>query len=454
MNPPNSPSGIGRRALLGSALSLGSAGALASCTASRPTGPRGSGRGGHSDISDPVAYLRTSWSIDPFARCSYSYLTPSTLGANARTLLAAPVAGRLYFAGEATSAEAPSTAHGALESGRRAAGQVTDDAADGEHIVVIGAGFAGLGCARALADRGFRVTVLEGRDRIGGRIETRHLAGVPAELGASWIHGSTDNVMTQVLHETGDSSYAFDYDNSTGENEAAMAALAHYQGGLKDVDAPDTTTVASVLPSKRSAALRTALNIEYALEYAAEPGQLSVTATQEGRDLKGPDLLLPQGYDRLIAQVRGDLPVRTRKVVTGVRYDTDAVSVILQSGEVVSADRVVVTVPIGVLKARTIDFEPALPGDKQQAVKALGAGLLDKLWLQFPEPFWDTDADVIEWFDPDHPSLWSWWVNGYKTFGKPILLGFNGGDQAHALARLSDAELIAGARRALQHMHT
>ncbi|MFD9467096.1 FAD-dependent oxidoreductase [Streptomyces sp. NPDC060027] len=423
-------------------------GTVASCKPSTTT------RRGNPAVREPVAYLRTSWSNDPFARCSYSYLAPSSLGARARTMLAAPVGDRLYFAGETTSSEAPSTAHGALESGRRAARQVIDAAEEGEHIVIIGSGFSGLGCARALVDEDYQVTVLEGRDRIGGRIWTQHIAGVPAEMGASWIHGSSGNVMTRILKEIGDPSYTFDYDNVTGEDDQAMRELARYEAKLEDAEDPNETTVASVMPRDPSAALRTALNINYPLEYAAEPRQLSVMATLEGRDLKGPDLLLPRGYDRILAQVRGGIPVRMRHVVTGIQYGRDGVTVTLWDGNTVQADRAVITVPIGVLKAATIDFEPTLPDAKQEAIKALGAGLLDKLWLEFPKPFWDKDVDVIEWFDPKNPNLWSWWVNGYKAFGKPVLLGLNGGDQAHRLARASDDEVVDSAMRALQHMYS
>ena len=443
-----SPNNIGRRRLLGSALAMAVTGPAASCK------PGTTPSRGRPAVPEPVAYLRTSWSTDPFARCSYSYLAPSALGARARTVLAAPVTDRLYFAGEATSSEAPSTAHGALESGRRAAAQVVDAAEEGEHIVVIGSGFAGLGCARALVDQDYRVTVLEARDRVGGRVWTRRIAGAPAEMGASWIHGSSGNVMTEVLKKTGDPRYTFDYDSSTGEDGHAVRELAKYERKLDDVDDPKEATVASVMPRSPSAALRTALNINYPLEYAAEPHQLSVEATLEGRDLKGPDLLLPRGYDRLLAHVRGDIAVRLRQVVTGIRYGPDGVTVTLRDGSTVRADRAVVTVPIGVLKDAAIDFEPALPDAKQEAVKALGAGLLDKLWLEFPRPFWDRDVDVIEWFDPGNPDLWSWWVNGYKAFGKPVLLGFNGGDQAHRLARASDDEVVDSAMRALHHMHS
>jgi phytoene dehydrogenase-like protein len=58
-------------------------------------------------------------------------------------------------------------------------------------VVVIGAGIAGLACAQALCGRGLRVAVLEARDRIGGRIFTRHPGATetPVELGAEFIHG-------------------------------------------------------------------------------------------------------------------------------------------------------------------------------------------------------------------------------------------------------------------------
>jgi monoamine oxidase len=62
------------------------------------------------------------WAHDPFARGSYSHALPGHAGK--RAVLAAPVDGRLFFAGEATSPDFFSTAHGALDSGERAAGEV------------------------------------------------------------------------------------------------------------------------------------------------------------------------------------------------------------------------------------------------------------------------------------------------------------------------------------------
>src|SRR5258708_7757385 len=56
-------------------------------------------------------------------------------------------------------------------------------------VIVIGAGIAGLIAARDLSASGARVTVVEARDRIGGRIYTNHSLGYPVELGAEFIHG-------------------------------------------------------------------------------------------------------------------------------------------------------------------------------------------------------------------------------------------------------------------------
>ncbi|MFD9977077.1 FAD-dependent oxidoreductase [Streptomyces sp. NPDC059017] len=89
--------------------------------------------------------------------------------------------------------------------------------------------------------------------------------------------------------------------------------------------------------------------------------------------------------------------MRVRQAVTGIRYGHDGVTVALRQGKTVQADRVVVTVPIGVLTAAAIEFEPTRPEAKPEAVEALGAGLLDKLRLAFARPFLDKDADVSEW---------------------------------------------------------
>lgn len=401
-------------------------------------------------MPEPVSFLRTSWSADPFALCSYSFQAPSRLGVDMRTLLAEPVDGRLFFAGEATSVDAPATTRGALESGRRAAREIRRTRRVGDRIIVVGAGFAGLGCAHALERFGFDVQVVEARDRLGGRVWTRRIDGVPVELGASWIHGAERNPVGALLRRSRGRGYEVDYDDIAGRDEAAMAELGEHLEALDDVEDPDVTAVSALLPDPAPSSLQYATSVAYAQEYGCEPNELAVAADQgwfgTGR---GADLLLLDGYDRLIAHLQGRRVVHTNTAVTAVSHTATGVHLELATGGHLDADAVVITVPIGVLKSSTIGFTPPLPENKQEAIAALGAGLLDKLWLEFESVFWDRDAEFIEWCDPDSPGLWSVWLNGYSVFGRPLLLGFNGGRHARALAHASDREVVTSAVAAL-----
>ena len=71
-----------------------------------------------------------------------------------------------------------------------------------------------------------------------------------------------------------------------------------------------------------------------------------------------------------------------------------------EDNDEVAADAAVVTVPIGVLKAEKVEFDPPLPARTRTAIDGLGAGLLDKVWLAFEEPFWDENAEGFSWIDP------------------------------------------------------
>ena len=66
--------------------------------------------------------------------------------------------------------------------------------------------------------------------------------------------------------------------------------------------------------------------------------------------------------------------------------------------------------------------------------------------------FWNPDVDVINWIDPNNPGLWAMWVNGYKAFGTPTLLGFNASSVAREVATWSDSAVIDSAMSALRRM--
>jgi monoamine oxidase len=148
-----------------------------------------------------------------------------------------------------------------------------------------------------------------------------------------------------------------------------------------------------------------------------------------------------------------EVPIRFNRVVDEVRYGSGGVEALDTSGGVTRSDFAVITVPIGVLKKGSIRFSPGLPDRTLAGINGLGLGLLDKLWLAFDEVFWDEDAEMISWIDPARPGLWAEWVNGYRVFGEPVLLGFNGGSKAWSVAGLDDRTVVESGMEALGGMY-
>jgi len=443
---------LSRRSLVMGGLALGTTFALAACDPAKQSAPITGGAGNGAITGDvperPTSFLRTSWSTDPFAEGSYSFLAPSDVGMDARTLLAAP-AGPLHFAGEGTSSNAPATTHGALASGRRAAAELADIPGT---VLVIGAGFAGLAAARALVDAGREVIVLEARDRTGGRAHTVPFGGTVADLGPSWIHGVKNNPMVQLAAEAGVETIAFDYDNEIGGSAKAWAFFDELTERALDAGNAEARPLSDLLPDNLNFAQQWVLSVEVSGEYGEDPSELAIAALDEGKEIRGKDALLDKGYGAITDYLAAGLDIRLEWVVSGIEYGDDGVTVYSADGAELRADLALVTLPVGVLRAESVAFTPPLPSEKLDALAGLGSGLLDKLWLAFDDVFWDPEADVINWIDPHNPGLWPFWVNGYKSFGVPVLLAFNAGGVARDLADWSDDEVVASAMAALSAM--
>jgi monoamine oxidase len=171
-------------------------------------------------VTRPIRGIVTRWDTDPWSLGSYSALPVGTSPTVRATIADAVIGGGLVFAGEHASTTHPATVQGAYLSGRQAATVLLDDYGDlqGDVVVVIGAGVAGLAAAHALRGAGASVTVLEARDRIGGRIETDTSWGVPVELGAAWVHGVRGNPVTRLVRSGGSSLVPTNYEDEVARN--------------------------------------------------------------------------------------------------------------------------------------------------------------------------------------------------------------------------------------------
>jgi len=410
----------------------------------------------------PVASIITRWRQDPFAFGSYSYLPPGASPAD-RAALGASIGGRLFFAGEATSLDYSATVHGALLSGRLAAAEIDAIANDGETIVIIGAGAAGLGAARSLADAGYAVTIVEGRNRIGGRVHTDMSLGVSLEIGAGWIHGADGNPLTELAEQ-------FDVERFvTDENESILYdadgkevdddLLESIEELLAQLDFNGAATIGDVIETAiaklddgeaRIARYVATSVVEH--EAAADIGQLSPESMVEGEEFEGDETVMPNGYINLLAPLAEGIDVQLERIVTSISHSDEGVEIGFADESVVVADRVLVTVPLGVLKAGVIKFEPELPGDKLAAIGRLGMGVLDRVILEFDEVFWDEDVDLIGYVG-DEPGLFVEWDNWARVVGKPIIVGFNAGSVAERIEALPDSEVIDLAVQVLTNIY-
>lgn len=414
-------------------------------------------------LPQPTAALITRWRQDPFARGSYSYLAAGSSPSD-RDALRADVSERLFFAGEATSSDYPATVHGALLEGRSAAERIMDKADEDDEIAIIGAGIAGLAAARTLTDEGYAVFVLEARDRLGGRMYTDDSLGFPVDLGAAWIHGASGNplldlveaadVETRVTDE--DDVVFYDAQGGTGDDddlEEVVAALEELSGN-GDADSTLGELIADALEDADDDTVELATYAFTSLvehEYAAPVADLSVRAVEEGEEFGGDELTFPTGYASLLTPLTNGVSITTGQIVERIALAEDDVVIGGAGGAELRTDRVLVTVPLGVLQAGGIEFVPALPAEKLTAIDSLGMGLLDRVVLQFEERFWD-DADVIG-FVGNEPGVFVEWYDLTEQVGTPVIVGFNAADVADDLALKTDEEVIATAMRALVTMY-
>ncbi|CAK7206409.1 hypothetical protein SEUCBS139899_009201 [Sporothrix eucalyptigena] len=367
------------------------------------------------------------------------------------------------------------------------------------HIGIIGGGIAGLRCADILLQHGFRVTILEGRQRLGGRLHQAFLRptlksggdkgnedadneGYVVDMGPNWIHGTKDNPILDLVRATETVTCAHDVDeqgNDLGgavfdvegaimpldEGEALSTimwtiveeAFVHSNKNCSTIDpsesllnffeqrldahippasASSTEAETDAIARKRKLVLQMA---DFWGAFVGSPvGRQSLKYYWLEECIEGENLFCAGTYkkvfDRLIEPVVAGAEIHYGKTVSRIVSTRDeskhdpsnrlgsGISVVTSSGEAYTFDEIVCTMPLGWLKQNSATaFEPQLPPRLTQAIASIGYGSLEKVYISFPEAFWqrpdpETGRSVrgfCQWLapgvyaQPSNPEHWS-----------------------------------------------
>ena len=333
-----------------------------------------------------------------------------------------------------------------------------------ERILVVGAGFAGLKAAKDLHEEGYDVTVLEARNRVGGRIYTDRSTGIAFDMGASWIHGLNNNPITALANQIGaplssktqyDNFKEYDYDGTpnplTAEQDEEFERWMN-QTSKRAFNKREKVSFKTkieeawndgdfdYLDNRRQ--LDYLVNVYLEHEFAADVSTLSAQSWWEGEDLTGGDKVFPNGYDQLTNHLAQSLDIRLNTVVTDVAYNSSGVTITTSNGTF-SGDRAVITLPIGVLKSGDVSFTPQLPNAKRNAINNMEMSALNKVWMIFPHAFWDVDKQIIGYIGEGAQSKhFAEWYYFDEVAQGNVLLGFNAGEYGEEIENHSDQEII------------
>lgn len=339
-------------------------------------------------------------------------------------------------------------------------------------VIVIGAGISGIAAARTLTDKGYSVIVLEARNRIGGRILTDTSLGVPIDLGASWIHGVNKNPIADLAKKFNVTTYEIDDENGlefdADGNELPDGEFARIEAMFEEIyeevallqedsdeDMPlqqafDQVLEEYDLSDAELHKLNYYIHLVTALEYGADAKNLSLWEWDSDEEFDGKEVVFPNGYHQIVKGLAQGLDIRLNTEVKSIKYSQSGVEVETSNG-MFTSEKVVVTIPLGVLKQAQVRFEPLLPLSKQNAINNLEMGVLNKVYLKFPNAFWDADVEVFSYLG-EMIGEWCDWLNFVPMTGEPVLMAFHGGDKGFDLEDLTDDEVITGAMQTLRTM--
>jgi len=333
-------------------------------------------------------------------------------------------------------------------------------------IVIIGAGASGLTAASELSNAGMRVVLLEARDRIGGRILTHHTPNYPVELGAEFIHGrppETFELVKMAGLRTAELKWKMarrkggqwiEDDPIMDQVDRLFAKMSMHEAGAElDRSFQEFIDEVDAKPEIKENALRFVEGF-----HAADPRRISVHSLLKSNEaeekIEGDrQFRFAEGYDTLVKSISDGINWKSCNLhlqaeVAGINWQEKRVMLKTSAGAEFQSARALVTVPLGLLKARKLRFHPALP-EKEKALKGLEIGPVLRVSLCLNGKFWNEQERLhdVSFIFTDNPQFPTWWTSNPLPF--PFITAWAAGRHAKALAGLTEEQRV---NRALESL--
>jgi polyamine oxidase len=296
-------------------------------------------------------------------------------------------------------------------------------------FLIVGGGVAGMSALAEARRQGISAICLEASPKIGGRIRTvrnKRLANYPIEMGAEFVHGSLMKQLCESLGLTlikhpsdGDAFVDSEFHPLLPILEVfkgiRQKAAAHLAAGMDDCSVDDFIHSLDFEQEELPAGVTPHLLLQLIRnDYATRVSELGLMG------LLAPDFdgyednyRVTEGYDEVPRRLAEGADVRCNHVATAILRHRDSVEVLTNRG-VFSGNVAVVCLPVGVLQAGDVRFDPVLSDEKTTAIESMTAGTATKLVLGFRRTkqgttFWPATTPLLA----TSLATQLWWPTGW-----------------------------------------
>lgn len=311
-------------------------------------------------------------------------------------------------------------------------------------VLIVGAGAAGLYAGYLCQAEGIDFQILEASDKIGGRLgKVEDFSDIPLDSGAEWLHGKKSIIgelvkqtTTKIKRDKSKEYYWF-------KGKLKKKIPRYLEDELEEDENPSDVSFLDYSRLKGYGEEYKYIIEQLAGDYGADASELSAKWTikeEEAYSAGFKDYKFRETYfdlfdKHIIAKIQDSIQLNT--VVKKIEYRQDKILVEDGKGNAYSADKVILTVPISVLKEGDISFLPPLPAHKIEAFEKIGMGAGMKIFLKFGQKFYEgyiAGGKICAAYADE-----SWAKKGKDH----VLLAFVMGKQAEYLSSLeSDQEII------------